>query len=443
MGLVQVIIDDSSSKIVTGTYEFDRDNGGTLICPAGSSFPGTPAEGEWLWRTDEQRLYRYSGMTWDAVVADVVAHAPTHQNGGADEISVAGLSGELADDQPPKAHDLAGSKHNSATLAALNAKISDATLDDAGDPRDPNAHAASHQNGGSDEINVGGLSGVLADDQPAQAHSLGGAKHTADTLANLNAKITDATLDDSSAPRTPTAHEATHRSGGSDELGHQNLSGAGTKTHAQLDTHVDSVANPHSVDKAQVGLGNVTNDAQLKRAAADFASFAEKTVLVPGDVFLIEDSAAAGAKKRVQLGNVPGIRSVLEAKSTVQLSTTSTSWVALNGLGVTFTPKTGERVLVLFNGNLGNTGASNERTMLDIQHNNGGSYQRLGGDRGLQFIESQHAQHEYPSAFSLIVTLPNAVSTTLRATWQVDGGIGFLLGQYAPVILQVVRFMNG
>ena len=33
-------------------------------------------------------------------------HSALHENGGADEISVAGLSGELADDQPPKAHYL-------------------------------------------------------------------------------------------------------------------------------------------------------------------------------------------------------------------------------------------------------------------------------------------------------------------------------------------------
>jgi len=38
------------------------------------------------------------------------------------------------------------------------------------------------------------------------AHTLGGAKHTTDTLANLNLKVSDATLDDSSAERTPTAH---------------------------------------------------------------------------------------------------------------------------------------------------------------------------------------------------------------------------------------------
>jgi len=37
-------------------------------------------------------------------------------------------------------------------------------------------------------------------------HALGGVHHSADTLANLNSKISDATLDDSSATRTPAEH---------------------------------------------------------------------------------------------------------------------------------------------------------------------------------------------------------------------------------------------
>lgn len=40
------------------------------------------------------------------------------------------------------------------TLAELNAIVGDATLDDAGDPRDPNAHAASHKALGSDAIRI-------------------------------------------------------------------------------------------------------------------------------------------------------------------------------------------------------------------------------------------------------------------------------------------------
>jgi len=39
------------------------------------------------------------------------------------------------------------------------------------DPQTPLAHAAQHQAGGSDALNVGSLQGVLAQDQPAQVHS--------------------------------------------------------------------------------------------------------------------------------------------------------------------------------------------------------------------------------------------------------------------------------
>ena len=38
-------------------------------------------------------------------------------------------------------------------------------------------------------------------------------------------------------------------------------------TQAELDSHTTNVANPHSVTKTQVGLSNVTNDAQLKQAS--------------------------------------------------------------------------------------------------------------------------------------------------------------------------------
>lgn len=79
-------------------------------------------------------------------------------------------------------------------------------------------HASQHQYGGSDEISVEGLSGELADEQPFAAHALGGAKHKAATLAQLNALISDATLDDEDDPRTPNAHKASHASSGADKL---------------------------------------------------------------------------------------------------------------------------------------------------------------------------------------------------------------------------------
>jgi len=89
------------------------------------------------------------------------AHKTTHQDGGVDEISIAGLSGQAADDQPAAAHALGGTKHTGATLAQLNAKVSDATLDDSGDTRTPTAHEASHRDGGADELVATGLVGRI------------------------------------------------------------------------------------------------------------------------------------------------------------------------------------------------------------------------------------------------------------------------------------------
>ena len=102
-----------------------------------ASDPGTPAEG-WLWfLAAAAHKLRFRDNT---VVKDV---------------------GEGA---APGAHDLAGAQHNEDTLADLNAKISDATLDKDTDKRDPNTH------------------------------NLGGEEHGADTLANLNAKVSDTNL---------------------------------------------------------------------------------------------------------------------------------------------------------------------------------------------------------------------------------------------------------
>lgn len=81
-------------------------------------------------------------------------HAGAHENGGADEIDVTGLSGVLADPQPP----IIGAGADEA-VAGNDARLTD--------DRDPNAHKASHENGGGDEISVSGLSGVLADAQVA------------------------------------------------------------------------------------------------------------------------------------------------------------------------------------------------------------------------------------------------------------------------------------
>lgn len=75
------------------------------------------------------------------------SHASSHQDGGGDEISVAALSGLLADAQTPL------------------------------------AHKTSHQNAGADEIDVGGLSGDLADLQDPKLHASAHEPGGGDTMA--------------------------------------------------------------------------------------------------------------------------------------------------------------------------------------------------------------------------------------------------------------------
>lgn len=106
----------------------------------------------------------------------------------------------------------------------------------------PALHASTHQHGGTDEV------------------------ATATPAANAIPKAGGAgTLAAGWIPAggTPGAHAASHQDGGSDELLHQTLDGAGTNTHGNIDSHIANTSNPHSVTKAQVGLGNVTDDAQI------------------------------------------------------------------------------------------------------------------------------------------------------------------------------------
>lgn len=65
-------------------------------------------------------VFNTSGVLQVATTA--LAHASSHENGGADEISVAGLSGELADDQPAKAHTASHTNGTDDIQSATNAQ---------------------------------------------------------------------------------------------------------------------------------------------------------------------------------------------------------------------------------------------------------------------------------------------------------------------------------
>lgn len=97
---------------------------------------------------------------------DVVPGNINHQDlNGAGTNTHSSIDSHIGSTTNPHSTDIGNL--GSGTLAELNSAITDATLDDSADSRTPSSHALTHQNGGSDEISVAGLSGVLADKQDA------------------------------------------------------------------------------------------------------------------------------------------------------------------------------------------------------------------------------------------------------------------------------------
>jgi len=83
----------------------------------------------------------------------------------------------------------------------------------------PAAHATSHQNGGTDEISVLGLSGLLADGQTPLAHATSHQNAGTDEISviGLSGLLADG--------QTPLAHKTSHQDGGTDEVSVTGLSG--------------------------------------------------------------------------------------------------------------------------------------------------------------------------------------------------------------------------
>lgn len=72
-----------------------------------------------------------------------------------------------------------------------------------------------------------------------------------------------------------------------------------------------------TLNASAVGLGNVTNNAQLMRDAGDFNTFTTKSTPIANDILLIEDSASSNAKKKITLNTLPtttAVQNSLNAK---------------------------------------------------------------------------------------------------------------------------------
>lgn len=86
-----------------------------------------------------------------------------------------------------------------------------------------------------------------------------------------------------------------HNGGDGAQIAHSNLSGIGTNTHSQIDSHVGSTSNPHSTTASQVGADITTSTVHTAT---------EKNPLHDNDEIPVTDSEATYVLKKITFGNL-------------------------------------------------------------------------------------------------------------------------------------------
>jgi hypothetical protein len=157
----------------------------------------------------------------------------------------------------------------------------------------PGAHAASHQDGGSDEISLTGLSGI-----PAALTT-----HEADTTAVHGIADTSALALTANHPSNATFndHSARHEDGGADEISIAGLSG----TSAELQAHLDDTSDAH--DASAISF---TPDGSIAATTVQAAIVEVRDEAggggAPTDVDYLVGTASGGLSNEIVAGTSPG-----------------------------------------------------------------------------------------------------------------------------------------
>lgn len=254
----------------------------------------TPNAGATTYVEDENEFYTFDGASWQIRPGGVASHGDLPGLGDDDHPQYT-----KADGTRPFTGDQSFGGNAATNVASVNGVVVE-------------THATRHENGGADEINVAGLNGELADPQPpkthASTHARGGADAIDGDILDVTFVPTNYTRDTSPGQVTDNEHLTAHLKG--------------------IDNHVGSTSNPHAVTKAQVGLGNITDDAQLKRAGADFTTFPAKDPIVAADTLLIEDSENSDAKAKITVQEILDLIPVVPNKFFDAYDTTGGTAVA-------------------------------------------------------------------------------------------------------------------
>jgi hypothetical protein len=135
----------------------------------GTSFPGSPVERQLFYRDDEHKWYIYTGSSWTELTAAgggastflALTDTPSSYSGQAGKYAKVN-SGEsaLEFDTPGGGGDMLKSVYDTDDDGVVgNSEKLEGSTKAQVQNHAPNAHASSHQDGGSDEISLTGLAG--------------------------------------------------------------------------------------------------------------------------------------------------------------------------------------------------------------------------------------------------------------------------------------------
>jgi hypothetical protein len=153
--------------------------------------------------------------------------------------------------------------------------------------------------------------------------------------------------------------------------------------------------------------GSADANAVHVNAASEISGITEKTAPVAADLLIIEDSANANVKKRVQIGNLPHASS--EATATGTITTTSASDVQMTTM--TLTPGAGT-YLVLFSTSLSHSNAAGE-TYVSIYAN---TSKVAASERRLTYTDLKQIGLIVPLATQAVVTV--AAAQVIEVKWR-------------------------
>lgn len=89
------------------------------------------------------------------------------------------------------------------------------------------------------------------------------------------------------------------------QINHNSLQNVGTNSHVQIDNHISNISNPHSVTKAQVGLGNCDNTSDASKPISTATQTALNAKLNSSEKGVANGVATLDATVKIPVAQIP------------------------------------------------------------------------------------------------------------------------------------------